>query len=90
MDWMVWTLTTAIFFGVIALLLVVMTTWELVSPTRERRGFLPISTTRGDRFFIGMLSAAYIHLAVVGFTSLSLWLALGVSVVWMLVLLRWG
>ncbi|MAR74331.1 MULTISPECIES: DUF2160 domain-containing protein [Halomonas] len=90
MDWMVWTLPTAIFFGVIALLLVVMTTWELVSPTRERRGFLPISTTRGDRFFIGMLSAAYIHLAVVGFTSLSLWLALGVSVVWMLVLLRWG
>lgn len=90
MDWMVWTLPTAIFFGVIALLLVVMTTWELVSPTRERRGFLPISTTRGDRFFIGMLSAAYIHLAVVGFTSLSLWLALSVSVVWMLVLLRWG
>ena len=90
MDWMVWTLPTAIFFGVTALLLVVMTTWELVSPTRERRGFLPISTTRGDRFFIGMLSAAYIHLAVVGFTSLSLWLALGVSVVWMLVLLRWG
>lgn len=90
MDWMVWTLPTAIFFGVSALLLVVMTTWELVSPTRERRGFLPISTTRGDRFFIGMLSAAYIHLAVVGFTSLSLWLALGVSVVWMLVLLRWG
>ena len=90
MDWMVWTLPTAIFFGVIALLLVVMTTWELVSPTRERRGFLPISTTRGDRFFIGMLSAAYIHLAVVAFTSLSLWLALGVSVVWMLVLLRWG
>lgn len=90
MDWMVWTLPTAIFFGVIALLLVVMTTWELVSPTRERRGFLPIGTTRGDRFFIGMLSAAYIHLAVVGFTDLSLWLALGVSVVWMLVLLRWG
>ncbi len=32
------------------------------------KGFLPISTTRGDRFFIGLLSAAYIHLVVVGFT----------------------
>ncbi|MBN8414273.1 DUF2160 domain-containing protein [Halomonas denitrificans] len=90
MDWMVWTLPTAMFFSVIALLLVLMTTWELISPSRERRGFLPISTTRGDRFFIGMLSAAYIHLAVIGFTSLGLWLALALSVVWMVLLLRWG
>ncbi|MGQ7248958.1 DUF2160 domain-containing protein [Halomonas sp. V046] len=90
MSWMVWTLPTAIFFAAIAVLLVAMTTWELVSPTVERRGFLPMTTTRGDRFFIGMLSAGYIHLAVVGFTSLSLWMALGVSVIWMLVLLRWG
>lgn len=90
MSWMVWTVPTAIFFAIVALMLVAMTLWELASPTVERRGFLPIATTRGDRFFIGMLSAAYIHLAVVGFTSLSLWLALGVSVVWMLILLRWG
>nr|WP_300311102.1 DUF2160 domain-containing protein [Halomonas sp.] len=90
MSWMVWTVPTAIFFAIVALMLVGMTLWELASPTVERRGFLPIATTRGDRFFIGMLSAAYIHLAVVGFTSLSLWLALGVSVVWMLILLRWG
>ncbi|QEM82086.1 DUF2160 domain-containing protein [Halomonas binhaiensis] len=90
MSWMVWTVPTAIFFAIVALMLVGMTLWELASPTVERRGFLPIATTRGDRFFIGMLSAAYIHLAVVGFTSVSLWLALGVSVVWMLILLRWG
>lgn len=90
MEWMVWTLPTTIFFAVIAAMLAGMTVWEVVSPTVERKGFLPISTTRGDRLFIGLLSAAYIHLLVVGFTPLSIWLALGASVLWLLVLMRWG
>ncbi|OLO10204.1 hypothetical protein BTW10_16055 [Chromohalobacter japonicus] len=90
MAWMVWTTPTMVFFVVIAAMLTAMTTWEIISPTVERKGFLPISTTRGDRFFIGLLSAAYIHLVVVGFTPLSIWLALGVSVLWLLVLMRWG
>ncbi|WP_280539458.1 DUF2160 domain-containing protein [Chromohalobacter sp. 11-W] len=90
MAWMVWTTPTMVFFVVIAAMLAAMTTWEIISPTVERKGFLPISTTRGDRFFIGLLSAAYIHLVVVGFTPLSIWLALGGSVLWLLVLMRWG
>ncbi|MCI0508727.1 putative small integral membrane protein [Chromohalobacter marismortui] len=90
MEWMVWTTPTAIFFMAIALMLSGMTVWEVVSPTVERKGFLPISTTRGDRLFIGLLCAAYIHLLVVGFTSLNIWIALSVSILWMLVLIRWG
>ncbi|GHC25784.1 DUF2160 domain-containing protein [Aidingimonas halophila] len=90
MAWMVWTLPTTLFFITIAVLLTGMTVWEVISPTVERKGFLPISTTRGDRFFIGLLAAAYIHLAVVGFTPFSLWSALGASILLMLVLLRWG
>ncbi len=90
MSWMVWTLPTAIFFATIAAMLAGMTAWEVVSPSVGRKGFLPIATTRGDRLFIGLLSAAYLHLVVVGFTPLSIWLALGVSVLWMLVLMRWG
>lgn len=90
MEWMVWTLPTALFFVSIGLILLGMTAWEIASPSVERKGFLPISTTRGDRLFISLLSAAYIHLVVVGFTPLSIWLALGVSVVWLLVLMRWG
>ncbi|WP_277812074.1 DUF2160 domain-containing protein [Chromohalobacter canadensis] len=90
MAWMVWTTPTVVFFVAIAAMLAAMTTWEIISPTVERKGFLPISTTRGDRFFIGLLSAAYIHLVVVGFTPLSIWLALGVSVLWLMVLMRWG
>lgn len=90
MEWMVWTTPTAVFFAAIAAMLAGMTAWEVISPTVERKGFLPISTTRGDRLFIGLLSAAYIHLLVVGFTPLSIWLALGASGLWLLILMRWG
>ena len=90
MSWMVWTVPTAIFFSSIAAMLAGMTVWEIMSPTIERKGFLPIATTRGDRLFIGLLSAAFIHLGVIGFTSLSIWIALAVSALWLLVLMRWG
>ncbi|MFN2411368.1 MAG: DUF2160 domain-containing protein [Halomonas sp.] len=74
MSWMVWTVPTAIFFSAIAAMLAGMTVWEIISPTIERKGFLPITTTRGDRLFVG----------------LSIWLALAASLVWLLVLMRWG
>ena len=64
-DWMAWTLPVAVFFISIVLMLVGMTVWEIKSPTLERRGFLPIATTRGDRLFIGLLSAAWLNLAFV-------------------------
>jgi predicted small integral membrane protein len=46
-----------------------MTVWEIKSPTTQRKGFLPIETTRGDRLFIGLLSAAYVNLAFVGISG---------------------
>ena len=65
-DWMAWTTPVAVFFICIALMLIGMTVWEIKSPTTLRKGFLPIATTRGDRLFIGLLTAAYINLAWVG------------------------
>lgn len=64
--WMVWTTPVAVFFICIALMLAGMTVWELKSPTVLRKGWLPMATTRGDRLFIGLLTAAYINLAFVG------------------------
>ena len=64
-EWMAWTLPVAVFFCSIALMLIGMTVWELKSPTIERKGWLPITTTRGDRLFIGLLSAAWLNLAFV-------------------------
>jgi predicted small integral membrane protein len=68
-EWMAWTLPIAVFFTCILLMLVGMTFWELKSPTVMRKGFLPIETTRGDRLFIGLLSAAYVNLAFVGLSG---------------------
>ncbi len=64
-DWMAWTLPVAVFFGCIVAMLIGMTVWEIKSPTVMRKGFLPIATTRGDRLFIGLLSAAYVNLLFV-------------------------
>lgn len=89
-EWMAWTLPTALFFITIALILTGMTIWEIVSPTVERRGLLPIATTRGDRLFIGLLGSGYIHLAWLGLTDISLYVATAISVVWMVALMRWG
>ncbi|MFT0531514.1 DUF2160 domain-containing protein [Castellaniella hirudinis] len=66
LDWMVWTVPTAVFFICIGLMLAGMTVWGLKSPTVLRKGFLPMATTRGDRLFIGLLVAAYINLGFLG------------------------
>ena len=76
-DWMVWTTPVAVFFCCIALMLIGMTVWQVKSPTVMRKGWLPIATTRGDRLFIGLLSAAYINLAFIGLAGkFAEWLSL--------------
>jgi len=90
MDWMAWPLPTALFFAAIGVLLAGMTLLELRRPCVERRGFLPIVTTRGDRLFIGLLVSAYLHLLVIGVTDWNLWVASLLSLAWLLVVMRWG
>ena len=90
LGWMVWTEPTAIFFVVIALILAAMTAWQIAAPSPERRGFLPIPTTPGDRLFVGLLVSGYVHLAWLGLTHASLWIAFGISLIWMAVVMRWG
>lgn len=76
-EWMAWTPPVAIFFTSIVLMLIGMTVWELKSPTTMRKGWLPMETTRGDRLFIGLLSAAYVNLAFVAVSEkLMTWLSL--------------
>jgi predicted small integral membrane protein len=90
MEWMVWTPSVAIFFSVIILALVGMTVWGIKSPSVPRKGFLPMRTARGDRFFIGILGSAFINLAWLGFTDLTQWIGLGLSLVYMFIIARWG
>ena len=70
MEWMAWTWPTATFFASVAIALAFMTLLELRRPTVERRGLLPIPTTRGDRFFISLLGSAFIHILWLAATDL--------------------
>ena len=89
-EWMAWTTPVAVSFVCIVLMLIGMTVWEIKSPTVLRKGFLPIETTRGDRLFVGLLTAAFINLAWVGLgenmvqwfsleTAPSVWISLVLS-----------
>lgn len=90
MSWMAWTPVTAVFFTCIALMLIGMGVWQAVSPTIPRRGFFPLVTTRGDRLFISLLGAAYIHLAWLAVTDMTVLIASGIAAIWLLVVMRWG
>ena len=89
-GWMAWTQPTALFFVGIASILIIMTIYEIKRPCAQRKGFLPIATTRGDRLFISLLGSAFLHLAVLGMTDLSIWIALAAAIGLTLITLRWG
>ena len=80
LSWMAWTRPTAIFFAVILALVAAMGAWEWLRPGgAPRRGILGAVTTRGDRLFVSLLSAAFIHLGWLGLTDWPLWIATVVS-----------
>ena len=100
-EWMAWTLPVAVFFCSIVLMLIGMTVWELKSPTIERKGWLPITTTRGDRLFIGLLAAAWVNLAFVAVSEKmivwfglesepSIWISFVLSMALLALILRKG
>jgi len=87
---MAWTPPAAIFFIAIGTMLALMTVWELRSPSVARKGFLPLVTTRGDRLFIGLLTAAYINLAWAGLTDMTQWGAAAMSGIALTLIMKWG
>ncbi|WP_425349731.1 DUF2160 domain-containing protein [Manganibacter manganicus] len=89
-GWMAWTFPTALFFLTIAALLSLMAVWEYASPGGNPRvGILRFETTRGDRLFVSLLGAAFIHIAWLGLVGSSLWWALALSVVYALGVFRY-
>ena len=99
--WMAWTTPVAVFFCSIALMLIGMTVWELKAPTTSRKGWLPITTTRGDRLFIGLLAAAWVNLAFVAVSEKmiawfgleaepSIWISFVVSMLVLALIMRKG
>lgn len=90
LEWMAWTPLTAAFFGAIGSMLICMTIWEIASPTHRRRGWLPMATTRGDRLFVGLLASAFVHLAWLAGTDGQLWPASGLSLLLLVLIVRFG
>ena len=82
MSWMVWTTPTMIFFIGIGVSLLLLTLAELKWPTVLAKGFLPLVTTRGDRFFISLLSAAFIHLFWLALIPGDVLLGSAIALVW--------
>ncbi|WP_219825359.1 DUF2160 domain-containing protein [Nonomuraea typhae] len=90
LEWMVWTTPTALVFAGLALLLVVMAVWARLSPPVARRGFLRIETDRGDRLYIGLISAAVVLAGWIALTDLSMVLALACALAVAAVIGIWG
>jgi predicted small integral membrane protein len=81
-DWMAWTWQTAVFFGFVMFMLVVLTLLAIYRPETPRVGILRFPTTRGDRFFVTMIGSAIIFVFWMRFGGGSLWYPLGASVLY--------
>jgi predicted small integral membrane protein len=80
---MAWTWPTALVFVGIFSAMGILTILEIRRPGGdERKGILGLTTTRGDRLFIGLLGSAYIFLAWLGFVGTPLWWPLGIAILW--------
>jgi predicted small integral membrane protein len=89
MAWMAWTWPTAIFFMVIAGLLITFSVLAIKFPETPRRGILRIETTRGDRLFITLVGSAFINLAWLGLVGAQQPYALVVCLIYALAVFRW-
>ena len=88
-GWMAWTLATALFFWVIAALILTFLVLAIRFPETPRVGLLRIETTRGDRLFITLLGSAFLNLAWLGLVAQAQWGALAVCLIYALAVFRW-
>jgi predicted small integral membrane protein len=89
MAWMAWTWPTAIFFAIIASLLVIFSILAIRYPEAPRVGVLRIETTRGDRLFISLLGSAFICIGWLALFGSPLWGALVVCLFYSAAVFRW-
>ena len=88
-GWMAWTFPTALFYWIIAALLLTFTWLAIRWPETPRRGILGIATTRGDRLFISLLGSAFINLAWIGLGGKPDWAGLIIAFIYALAVFRW-
>lgn len=88
-GWMAWTFPSALFFAIIAGLLILFTWAAIRFPETPRKGVLGINSTRGDRLFISLLGSAFICLIWLGIFGTPLWGGMAVSLIYAAAVFRW-
>ncbi|MCT4331394.1 DUF2160 domain-containing protein [Paracoccus sp. YLB-12] len=88
-GWMAWTFPSALFFTIIAGLLILFTYLAIRFPETPRKGVLGITTTRGDRLFISLLGSAFICLIWLGAIGTPVWGGLACAIIYAAAVFRW-
>jgi len=89
--WMHWTWQSGLGFGLLFSLLAGLAVLDRFRPGYARKGFLPMSTTRGDRVFISIaLFVAQVFAWLKFVPDVSGWAMSGVAALVAVVILKWG
>ncbi len=90
-GWMFWSWQSGLFFFIILFAITFLGFLHRISPNVDRKGFFPMITGRGDRFFIGVYSTFVIFLVSFILFSGSYILATVVfSIAWFIIEFKWG
>jgi len=90
-EWMYWTTYTVTAISFLFLLILVLALFDIKKKSVARKGFLPISTTRGDRVFISAvvsIAIGLIWLATLGEVYLEILLIIFILV--SIIILKFG
>lgn len=90
LDWMAWTTGTLVLVGLVVMVLGSLAAYAVHHPPQPRKGFLPMETSGGDRFYIGLLGTGLTMILWVAFTDQPLPIGLLIAAVWMAAVLRSG
>src|SRR5260221_312630 len=72
-GWILEGFISAGLFGIVAVVLVIMTALAVLRPEKPRIGIFRFATTRGDRLFMSLLGSAFIYI---------LWFRFGTEAIW--------
>jgi len=91
LSWMMWTWQSGLFILFIFAAIAFITVVGVRRPAGERKGFLPIATTGGDRLFVGLISALIVLLLWLAFLGNTLLLVGAlIAAAWFAVVAIWG
>ncbi len=91
LSWMMWTWQTALFFLFIFGAIAFNGVLAVRGTSPERKGFLPISTTPGDRLFIGLITSIIVLLTWLALFGAGLVLVGAIiAVVWFAIEAKFG